>query len=72
MDMNVRILVGAKHAYVCIKTPTTSLDVLLKPGKGASKSLRETALEMREEARQRLARADLVEQAANQLEEEGR
>lgn len=63
--MKVRILIGAHAAYACITTPKTSLDVQLSPGRSAAQSLRESALELREKAARDIARADLMEEAAN-------
>lgn len=65
--MNVKVIVGAQHAYACIKTETTSLDVLLSPGRSPAQSLLETATEMREKAAKLIARAELVEQAQKLL-----
>jgi hypothetical protein len=41
--MQVRVICGAQSAYACIKTPTTSLDMMLSPGRSAPQSLRESA-----------------------------
>lgn len=65
--MQVKVLVGAQHAYACIKTKGTSLDVLLSPGRSPAKSLQETATEMREKAAKLIARAEMVEQAQKLL-----
>lgn len=65
--MNVRILIGAQHAYACIKTDNTSLDVLLSPGRSPAKSLLETAAEMREKAAKLIERAELIEAAQKLL-----
>lgn len=67
--MKTRIVIGA-NAYCHITTENTSLDVLLSPGRSASRSLRESAQEMREKAERMIARAALIEQAANQLEQQ--
>ena len=67
--MKTRIIIGA-NAYCHITTDSTSLDVLLSPGRSASRSLRESAQEMREKAERMIARAALMEQAADQLEEQ--
>jgi len=67
MDMTVKIMLGAQSAYACIKTSTVNLDVRLKPGRSAKISLNESASEMREKAASILARAELIEAAANTL-----
>jgi hypothetical protein len=41
--MDVRILVGAEHAYACIKTRNKSMDIRLDHGVSASTSLRRHA-----------------------------
>ena len=64
--LTVRLLVGA-NAYACITTPERSLDVLLAPGRGAAQSLRETAREYREQAARLIARAELMDCAADVL-----
>lgn len=66
--MKVRTLCLAEAAYACISTPTRSMDVMLKPGRGAPQSLRESAAEIREHAARQIARAELMEQAADHLE----
>ena len=64
--MQTRIIIGAS-AYCHIKTDTTSLDVLLSPGRSASQSLRESAAEMREQAARLTRRAELLVAAADHL-----
>lgn len=63
----VRTLIGAQASYACITTSTTTLDVRLSSGMSAKQSLRESASEMRTAAKRLLARADLIEAAANQF-----
>jgi len=65
--MQVRVICGAQSAYACIQTPTTSLDMMLSPGRSAPQSLRESAAELRERAAQLLERAALLEAAAEVL-----
>lgn len=64
VDLKARVIVGASHAYACITTPTTSLDVQLLGAMSASASLERSAAELREKARSYLARAELMETAA--------
>lgn len=66
--MKVRILVGAKNAYACINTISTSLDVRLEPGRSAAQSLREFAEEQKRRADRLIRQADLAMSAAEQLE----
>jgi len=63
-DMEVRVLVGAQYAYACIKTEKTTMDVRLEAGRSASKSLIESAQEMRDRAAQLTKRAALIEAAS--------
>lgn len=65
-DITVRLLIGAS-AYACIKSPECELDVRLEPGRGAAQSLQETAREYRERAARLIARADLMDCAADVL-----
>lgn len=69
--LKARVIVGASHAYACITTPTKSLDVQLKGGMPASKSLTATAAEMREKAQSMLDRAELLDAAAALLHGQG-
>lgn len=62
--LTVRIMVGAQHAYACITHATGSLDVLLSPGKGAAKSLEESAAEDEAKAERLLKRAALKRRAS--------
>jgi hypothetical protein len=64
--MKVTTIIGA-HAYAVIKTPTRTMDVLLKPGNSAAYRLQEHADELREKAARLLRDADFVEQAVNIL-----
>lgn len=66
-DIDVRIMIGAQAAYACITTSTTTLDVRLSSGMSEKKSLSESAIEMRTAAKRLLARAELIEAAANQF-----
>ncbi len=67
--MRVRVIIGA-HAYANIEDGARDMDVLLSPGKGVAKSLRESASEMREKAAKYLERAGVMERAANHYEAE--
>jgi hypothetical protein len=67
--MQVRIIVGA-NAYACVTDGPTAIDFRLEPGRGAPQSLRETAMRLRREAADRIARAECAERAASHLEEE--
>lgn len=66
--MNVRVFLGAEHAYACIKTPQRSMDVLLHAGRSAQQSLRESALGLRSKSKETIARAKFMEQAADRLD----
>jgi hypothetical protein len=66
--MDVRILVGAEHAYACIKTRNKSMDIRLDHGVSASTSLRRHAEELRAKAARLLESAVLAELAASKLE----
>lgn len=66
-DLTVKVIVGASHAYACIKTGCTSLDVQLAGGKSASKALLQAAAEARRQASLLLERGLLMEQAAAKL-----
>lgn len=63
-EMKVRVVVGAESAYACITVPGKSLDVRLSAGRSAAQSLRESAVDLRAEAARLVARADLIEAAA--------
>jgi hypothetical protein len=65
--MNVRILVGASHAYACVETPAYQMDVQLQPGRSAVQSLRETAKSLREDAARLMLRAERCDEAAQEL-----
>lgn len=65
--MKVRIIMGASNAYACITGETYSMDVLLHRGRGAVRSLRESASENREKAARLLLQAERMEQAADIL-----
>ena len=47
---DVRYIIGAEYAYACIKHETGSFDALLKPGRPAARSLRESAAELQEKS----------------------
>lgn len=64
----VTVLIGAASAYACIRTESRNLDVQLKAGCSAHKSLRESAAELRREADERVRRAELMDAAATELE----
>lgn len=66
--MKVRLLIGA-NAYAMIEESGVKTDLLLKPGRGAPQSLRETAADNRERAARYIAQAELAERAAVLLEE---
>lgn len=66
--MKVRILIGAQAAYACLSDPNYSMDVRLEPGRSPSKSLRESADELRAKSEHLLIRASRMEQAAAILE----
>ena len=68
--MKVTTIIGAEAAYVCIKTPTTTMDVRLSPGKSAVQSLEETVREMMLDIERREIRAHLIRMAADKLAEE--
>ena len=61
---------GAERAYACIKLPVGSMDVALTAGRSPSRSLRESAKELREKAMKDLDRAKIMEIAAIKLEKE--
>ena len=65
--MKVTITCLAQDAYACIKTETISLDVKLDHGRGASKSLADSASEMRRKAARLIRNAALIEQASTIL-----
>ena len=67
--MKARIIVGTSHAYACISTPNVSLDVQLKHGKSAVQSLAEIAAEDRTKAARLMSRAQLIDQAAEILDQ---
>lgn len=66
--MNVKIIVGASHAYACISGDTFSMDIQLPGGKSAEADLRLQAAEFRKKAEQMLIRAERCEQAAAIIE----
>ena len=68
--MKVCILVGAAHAYACIKYKNGTMDVRLEPGRSPARSLRESAISHRIRAAQELHRAEIQERAAAFLEKE--
>jgi len=61
--MNVKIIVGYAHAYACIKHDSISMDVQLDAGHPPEYSLKLSALELRENARKMLRRAEIIEAA---------
>ena len=65
--MKVRILVGAAFAYACIKYKNSTMDVRLEPGRSAYQSLRESAIGCWIRANRELARAEVMEKAADML-----
>ena len=65
-NLKARVFIGA-NAYALIEHAGLSMDVLLTPGRSASASLRESAAEWREQSARLLARASLVETAAEIL-----
>jgi hypothetical protein len=68
--LKARVVVGASHAYACINTPTSSMDVQLMGGMPASKSLQFSAAGLREKAQAYLARADVMDAAAAVIQAE--
>jgi len=66
--MNVKIFVGAAHAYAAIDVPGRSIDVQLMPGRSAHASLRESAAELEAKAARLLRQAETMRQAADKLE----
>jgi hypothetical protein len=64
---SVCILVLAEHAYAAISGDAFSMDVQLRAGRSAKKSLTESAAELRQQAARILKRAERMEQAANFL-----
>lgn len=65
--MKVTLIFGA-NAYAVIKHAAGTMDVLLHPGRSASKSLRESAAEEKAQAVRKIQHAALLEQAADILE----
>lgn len=64
----VRVIIGASHAYACITTHRRSLDVQLQGGRSAVADLRRHAEEDERQAARLLDRAALVRRAAQVLE----
>lgn len=46
----IRVLVGAQHTYACLEGPGYSADLVLARGRGAARSLRESAVEYEDRA----------------------
>ena len=68
---NVRLLVGASHAYAGIIGDGFSADVQLAAGKSAVAALRQAAAEAQERAQNHALRARRLEAAAQWLEQNG-
>lgn len=68
LGLKVNIIVGAQHAYACIKRDGHSLDVKLSRGKSAQASLRESAKDARQTAEKLLRQAETMEAAAGHIE----
>ncbi len=66
--MNARVILGASHAYACLKTSSRVMDVRLASGRSAEQSLREYAQELRVKANASLERADFIIRGAEELE----
>lgn len=64
--MKVTILIGA-HAYACIEEDGRKTDILLQPGKSASRSLMDYADELYTQAQAKTDLAMLCKQAALML-----
>lgn len=64
--MKASVNIG-NNAYAVIKGETYSMDVLLNPGRSASRSLRESAAEDRAKAEYLILRADRMLEAAELL-----
>lgn len=64
--MKARVIIGS-NAYAVITGETYSMDVLLKAGRSASQSLRESAAEDRAQAERLILRADRMLEAAELL-----
>lgn len=67
-NMNARVILGASHAYACLKTSSRVMDVRLESGRSAEQSLREYAQELRVKANASLERADFIIRGAEELE----
>lgn len=65
--MQVNVIVGASHAYACIKDDEFLMDVQLSAGRSPATSLRESAKECRDKAAAYLKRAERMEHAADKL-----
>lgn len=61
--MKVKTIIGAEAAYVCIQDEHRSLDVKLRGGCSAAKSLAKTVGEMRATADRLLEEASFIESA---------
>jgi len=70
--LQVRVIVGASHAYACINGNRFSLDVQLNGGQSASSSLRQSAEELRKKAEENILRAERMEAAAKILDKDSR
>jgi len=69
--MKVRVIIGAQAAYACITTESISLDIRLESGRSAQRSLQEFAQEQTDKALRLIRQAQLANEAAAILENQG-
>ena len=66
--MKVHLLIGCEGSYACINGGSYKMDVRLKPGRSAQRSLRESAIELIADADRLLERAQRMRLAAEHLD----